>query len=345
MKGSHLYLLFATIVVLGCGIQNSTAAVEVTTDPVGFVSVTVPAQSDAVLAVPLYRTPFFRSRIQSISGSTITVTASPAWTNNQFVQGGSQTDTYAVLIISGDPETGKEGMIGQIIANGSRTLTVQLDEGDNFTGIKTEATNPSASDMIDIIPYWTPASLFPDLPSGIQILLFPTNQSGININSQVTLTKSVTAWSDGSANADNMPLFFGQGFVVRNQTTSSQIITMMGAVPMATHRHVMKKNSAEGTAQDIRIGYSSPVPEVIGNVHLGFTAGDQLLVFDNTAAGQNKSSVKTLVYNGAADWYDGATKVTNSFYLQPGQGYVFRRSPTVPAGKTTWKTLQSYLQP
>jgi uncharacterized protein (TIGR02597 family) len=318
--------------------------VEVTTDPVGFVSVSVPAQSDAVLAVPLYRTPVFRAGIQSITGNVVTVAASPGWTGDQFVQAlGTQNDTFAVLVATGDPTTGKEGMIGKITANGANTLTVELGDGASWTGVKTEALNPGAADQIDIMPYWTPASLLgTTLPAGVQMLLFPTGDSGININSNTTLTKDAT-WLNGAANADHFQLFFGQGFVIRNATASAQVVSMVGSVPMATHRSVLKKNSDAGIAQDIRIGYSSPVPEVIGDLNLGFTAGDQLLVFDNTAAGQNKSSIITLVFSGTA-WYNGAANVTETFQLQPGQGYVFRRAPSAPNGNTTWTTIQSYLQ-
>lgn len=337
--------MLAGMAILCAQAAGFAATVEVTTDPVGFVSVSVPALSDAVLATPLYRTPVFRGGIQSISSNTITVSAAPGWTNDQFVQAiGTQNDTFAVLIATGDPSTGKEGLIGKITANSGNSVTVELDAGASFTGVKTEASNPGAADQIDIMPYWTPSSLLgTTLPDGVQMLLFPTDQSGINIGSQTTLIKAGSSWLNGATNADYLQLFFGQGFVIRNTTNAAQVISMVGSVPMAAHRFVMKKNSATGTAQDIRIGYSSPIPEIIGNLHLGFTAGDQLLVFDNTSSGQNKSAITTLVFSGA-DWYNGATKVTTTFQLQPGQGYVFRRSPSAAAGSTTWVNMQSYLQ-
>ena len=322
------------------------AAVEVATDPVGFVSISVPADSDAVLAVPLYRTPVFRGVIQSISGNVVTVSASANWVADQFKQvTPTQNDTFAALIATGDAENnGKEGMIGKITANGTNTLTVQLDQDDTFAGVKTETSNPGAGDQIDVMAYWTPASLLgTSLPNGVQLLLFPTNQAGINIRSQTTLTMTAGAWTNGAENANNLQLFFGQGFVLRNATASPQVVSMVGSVPMATHRYVLRKNSSTGTAQDIRIGYTSPVPEIIGNLKVGFTPGDQLLVFDNAAAGKNKSSVKTLVYSGSF-WYDGAVNVTTSFKLQPGQGYIFRRAPSASAGATVWATMQSYLR-
>ena len=314
---------------------------EAFTDPVGFVSHTIPAQSDAVLAVPLYRAPAFRGIIQSISGSDITVVGTPGWTASQFVQAlGTQNDTFAVMIASGT----KEGLIGRITANGTNTVTVQLDAGDDFTTIKTEATDPGAADQIDIIPYWTPTTLLgTTLTAGSRMLLFPTNVAGINLSSQTTILKAPAGWFIGATPADHHTLGFGQGFVFRNQTAGAQTLSLVGNVPMVSHRFIVRKLSASGTGQDIRIGYSSPVPEVIGNLNLGFTAGDRLLVFDNAATGINKSASVNLLFNGTA-WFNGAANVSATFQLQPGFGYVFRRAASAAAGSVTWSDTQSYLQ-
>ena len=57
----HLSLTAAFVALIGAASAQSTA----TTDPVGFVSVTVPAQSDAVLAVPLNRAAAFKGKIKN----------------------------------------------------------------------------------------------------------------------------------------------------------------------------------------------------------------------------------------------------------------------------------------
>jgi hypothetical protein len=118
---------------------------------------------------------------------------------------------------------------------------------------------------------------------------------------------------------------------------------MVGSVPMVAHRFILRKLSAPGTAQDIRIGYSSPVPEKIGSLGLGFTSGDRLLVFDNSAAGMNKSASINLLYSNGV-WLNAGVDVTNSFELQPGFGYVFRRASAAPTGSVVWTDIQSYLQ-
>jgi uncharacterized protein (TIGR02597 family) len=200
------------------------------------------------------------------------------------------------------------------------------------------------ADQIDIVPYWTPSSLLGGtVATGSRLLLFPTNVAGTNLASQTTIVRGPTAWFIGAANADHHALGYGQSFVFRNQTANPQTVSMVGGVPMISHRHILRKLSASGTAQDIRIGFSSPVPEVIGNLNMGFTAGDRLLVFDNSAVGMNKSAAVTLVYSGSA-WLQGPTNVSATFQLQPGFGYIFRRASTAAAGTVSWSATQSYLQ-
>ncbi|HYF35379.1 MAG TPA: TIGR02597 family protein [Prosthecobacter sp.] len=334
---SSTLALFASLAVCPLVFAQNEAF----TDPVGFVSHTVPAQSDAVLAVPLYRSPAFRGVIQSISSNVITVAGTPAWTANQFVQViGTQNDTFAVMIASG----AKEGLTAKITANGTNTLTVELDPAESLTGIKSEATDPGAADQIDIVPYWTPSSLLGStVANGSRLLLFPTNVAGINLSSSTTIARTSSGWFIGATNSDHFSLSFGQSFVFRNQTANPQTVALVGGVPMVSHRHILRKLSAAGTAQDIRIGFSSPVPEIIGNLTLGFNPGDRLLVFDNSATGINKSASITLSYT-ASGWFQGPTNVTSTFQLQPGFGYIFRRASTAAPGTVTWSATQSYLQ-
>ncbi len=155
----HLSLTAAFVALIGAASAQSTA----TTDPVGFVSVTVPAQSDAVLAVPLNRAAAFKGKIKNISGSIITVEGTPAWTANQFVQNiPTQNDTFAIQLATGT----KEGLIAKVTANGVDTLTLQLDAGDDLSGVKTgDVDGILNADEIDVMPYWTPSTLFSSVPS------------------------------------------------------------------------------------------------------------------------------------------------------------------------------------
>ena len=324
----------------------------VSTDPVGFVSVSVPANSDAVLAVPLNRAAEFKGVIQSISGNVITVAGTPAWIANQFVQSlPSQVKTYAVQIAGG----AKEGMIGRITANDVDTITVTLDSGDDLTNIGTVTTplDPDGAgpltaqaDQIDIMPYWTPASLLPSTtPSGTRMLLYSGTVPGVNIAASTTLQYNGTNWVNIQtlATSTHSILKFADAFVLRNNSASPLDFSMVGSVPMTSHRAILKTLTAN-LAQDNRVGYSSPVPEIIGNTGLGFANGDRLLAYNNAATGQNKAPSTTLQFNGTA-WINIQTlqNVTTTFTLQPGFGYVYRRAANATPGATAWSDVQSYL--
>lgn len=346
MKASSLATLIAGLALSATlpGFGQTT----VNSDPVGFVTVSVPASSDAILAVPMYRTAAFKGVIQSISGgNTIEVAGtSPGWTANQFVQSlPTQTNTYAVLLATGT----KEGMIAKVTANGGNTVTVQFDAGDDLTGVKTEAVDGAGNgDHIDIIPYWTPSSLFSGLPtSGIEVSFVSLADVGVNLAPSTIFELAGANWLDQNTaeNVNHAPLGFGYAFVLRNSTASPVSISIVGSVPMTKHRGYLKTLAAN-IPQDNRVGYLSPIPEVIGNVGLGTTAGDELHVYDNTATGFNKAPVQILEFTGSL-WLDQntAANVTTTFLLQPGQGYLLRRVGTPTPSAYVWSDLPSYLTP
>ena len=313
------------------------AQTPVYTAPVGFVSVTVPAASDAILAVPLNRASEFQGVIASIAANEITITGTPGWTANQFAPLVTSGKTYAIQIASG----ASEGLTAKITANTATSVTVQLDTGDSLTGV----TN---GDSLDIVPYWTPSSLFSTaLPSGSRMLLYSGTVPGTNIAPSTTLQYNGTNWLNIQTlvNSNNSALKFGDAFVLRNSAATPTTVSMVGTVPMSSHR-LLIRTLAANTAQDIRIGYMSPVPETLGQVGLGFASGDRLLAFNNAATGINKSPSTTLQFNGT-NWLNIQTLqiVTNTYTLQPGNGYVYRRAATANPVTTAWNDLQSYLNP
>jgi hypothetical protein len=333
--------IICTVAALAFSITASQA---VETDPVGFVTVTVPANSDAILAVPLNRTSEFKGTISSISGNTVTVSGTPGWTTNQFAYNGpndagtDQLKTYAMQIAS----VTKEGLTCSITLSGTNTLTVTIPTGEDLTGINAGASG----DQIDVLPYWTPASLINSaIPQDSQILQFKGSITGVNVPSDNVFYYDSGAWyDDGFAEANTNPLDFGSAFIFRNGGSAATTISMVGVVPMTKHRLRIKVPSST-VDQDIAIGFSSPVPTAIGSVGLNFTEDDQLLVFNNSAAGQNKPASAVYYYVNGDGWVDDSfAPVGTSMMLQPGQGYIFRKKA---AGNSTylWTSLQSYLQP
>ncbi len=322
-----------------------TASHAVETDPVGFVSVTVPANSDAVLAVPLNRSSEFKGVISSIAGNVITVTGTPGWTANQFVQSlPGQIKTYAVQIASGV----REGLTAKITANTTNTLTIQLPTGDNLTGVVSGASG----DQIDVLPYWTPASLFSTITDGTELYTF-VGSNGLPAAGTYAAPSMLYVYDTISGGwidqlletaVNHDALNFGSAILVRNNGASSLTLSMVGSVPMSKHRFVFG-TQAGATEQDVRIGFSSPVPELLSSVGLPAVEGDQLLAFNNAASGKNKAPASILVYDGT-QWLDSGTELAvPTFQLLPGNGYIFRKAATVGASNVVWTDLQSYLAP
>jgi uncharacterized protein (TIGR02597 family) len=320
------------------------SAQQAVTDPVGFVSVTVLANSDSMLAVPLNRAAEFKGTISSIAGNVITVSGTPGWTANQFVQAlPSQTKTYAVQFASGT----KEGMTGSITANTTNTITVSLPSGDDFTGVV-------AGDQLDIMPFWTPSTLFSGTVAvGFELQGFVT-ASGINAGSTEIYTHAGSnTWEDGINGGDttHSPLPFGIALLARNNSASNATLSMVGSVPMSASR--IRLTAPANTEQDIAFGFMSPIPEALSAApsgsanRLGFPVaiGDQIQGFDNSATGINKGAAEIYVWNGSA-WEDGINggDIDSTVTLKPGFGYLYRKAPSVGGVNVVWTRLPSYLQ-
>jgi uncharacterized protein (TIGR02597 family) len=319
-----------------------SSAMAATTDPVGFVSVTVPAASDAALGAPLGRASEFQGVIQSIAGNTITLAGTPNFAANAFVySAGVQAKTYYLRI---DSDT-KEGLILPITGNGTASVDITIPAGEDLTGVLTNAANGTGS-SVSIAPYWTPSTLITGVLTGTQILRYPTSTTGTNLAPSITYVFNGTNWLQGVTVVNDVIFQTGEGFTLRNNsTTVAQTISITGSVPMSAHR-IRLRTLAASASQDQRIFYNSPIPETIGNVFApaALAAGDRLLAFNNAASGKNKSPTDNLVWSGTA-WLQGATNVTTTYQLQPGSSYIFRKNQTgASAASVVWNDLQSYLQ-
>lgn len=324
----------------------------VSTDPVGFVSISVPAASDAVLAVPLNRAAEFKGVIQSISGNVITVAGTPAWTANAFAPGVTANKTYAIQIAGG----AKEGLVGKITSNDINTITVTLDSGDSLADIGTvdapldpDGVGPlvAQADQIDIMPYWTPGSLLGTaLPAATEFLGFENSGTGVNKAASEVFGATGSGWENGETGDDatHSPIKFGKSFVLRNNSASTLNISMVGSVPM-TAAVIRLSTLGSNIDQDLRIGFMSPVPESIINLSIPAQSGDIIFGFDNAAVGKNKSASTVYAFDGT-NWVNDETgePLTIDDKLQPGFGYMFRKFRTPTPQTVVWRKLPSYLQ-
>jgi uncharacterized protein (TIGR02597 family) len=122
-------VLSSLSVVLFFATGSIAAIGDAVTGAGGMVAVTVPANSDFHITIPLPQEPEFQGTMAAVSGSTITVNQTngqPSWNPNAFayVQG-TQNTSYSILIASGS----SEGMNGLITADGVAGVTVNSGSG------------------------------------------------------------------------------------------------------------------------------------------------------------------------------------------------------------------------
>jgi len=319
---------------------NAQEPVEVATDPVGFVKVDVPAQSDILTSIPFTRSSIYKGKIQAINGSQITVVENPNWSDNQFVFNA----TYSAFIVTGE----KEGLFAKISSNTQNSIQLELEVGDSLSGINTVSEQDiQQADSIDIVPHWTLATLLSgNIPDGTEAFLYENSVPGKNHSPSLPLVYyQGYGWYEtiGYTVQSDRALKFGAGMIIRNNTGSKLSTTMTGTVPMIKHR-VILRTLTSNLAQDQTIGYFSPVPESLADVGLGAQNYDELYLFDREATGKNKSPSLPLVYFDGR-WYNSLnySDVTDSVILHPGDGMIYRKVATDAPTNFVWQSVQSYL--
>ena len=360
--------------LLAMAASLSAQNVSYSSNPLGSFNIPLAGGSDNYASLPLQRAPAIAAAVQSIneSNSTAVITLAPptTLTPNQFVYvAGSQPNTYYVQFMTG----AREGLFYTVTANDASTLTVDLN-GD--TALAT-ATTPG--DQINVVPYWTLNTTFPNGQG-----LYPTNstatpqslvmlpnqtKAGINLppvasyyyytgNGGPTWKKvgdsSSTQYPDVVLSPDTY-------FIVRHPDgTADTQLALLGAVPMSKQeiivsnlRAVTPQDNAVAlpVPEDVTLGTSNLYPNVISGSP-GLAPTDSLLVFDPKVIKQNKAATAIYYYYtgkqfGGPGWRKtGDTKTihNNDPVLAAGQGFIIRRASRSTAGTVIWPYLPSYLQ-
>jgi uncharacterized protein (TIGR02597 family) len=341
-----------------CGTLPGVASTA-TTDPVGYNSIALLANSDTYVSIPLHRTAAFVGPVASVSGNVITLAGSPSWSTSQFVYASSsQTNTYYAFIRSGS----KEGNYYTVTANSANTLTLDL-AGDTLSGL-------NAGDTLSVIPYWTLGTLFPASDVGTSFtaspsiasirtaILIPDLQTtGINLAAAKTYFYYNSAWRQSgqslTANKNDDILIPDTYFIVRNAansgvfTQSGSVVMKKSVVPLLTH--------ATGK-QDNAVALVRPVPVTLNDSGLissgAFQAStspairkDELLVFDNTVAAKNKAAASVYYYynNG---WrkvgQSASTDFGTTVVFGPDTGVQIRKAASGTGQASNWTNVSTY---
>jgi uncharacterized protein (TIGR02597 family) len=318
----------------------------------GINRLTLPGLSDSVLSLPFARPEAAAGQALSFTGNRITFKAQHGGAIAQFVYGGAVTDHYYLLIGSGV----KEGAAYAITANDTTSVTVDL-EGDTLTGL-------AANDRLSVIPHWTLGTLFAG-GAGVHVsptpgdrrteVLFPNfNSTGINASAG----RMFYFWSDhwrevgqGAALRDDEVVSPDLYFTVRHNIATATEWVASGQVISGKLIAWLGVNAAG--KRDNYVGLQRPIGTTLAGSGLvssgAFAASpspgnrtDELLVFDNAVARQNKAASAIYYYwNGA--WRKvgaGTANFDTTAVFTPGVGFIIRKNSATSA--PAWTNAANY---
>jgi len=348
------------VVAVACiGGPSLSAQTTVTTDPVGLTTTSCLGNSDTYLGIPFTRPPEFTGTVQSANANTLTVNGAPGWANNQFVYAaGRQSKHYYVLIGNGGATNPKEGHTFTVTSNGSSTLTVDTSL-DNLTGV-----TPNTKVML--IPYWTPATIFPGSDAGIsftatdsspayktQLLVPNTSATGINLPPAATYffinNGSNLGWrfvGDNTTDHNDDPLLPDSYLIVRNAngaptlplTATGSVLMSKLAVPIIASGSQQQDNPAAMLRPvDVTLDANGLMP-----IDNSFVQGDQLLLFDNLRQQIGKQPSKTYTFNDG--WRLSSDNLDHSKDIIPaGSAMLVRRAAKSDGGIVYWVNAPTYV--
>jgi uncharacterized protein (TIGR02597 family) len=333
------------IEVLDSGAPNASSRIyrvktlgsDVTVESTGFQHLPLSGDSDTMLSIPFIRPPAALPTAAAVSGATVQVSGTPAWTANQWVySSGTQSNTYFLLIRSGV----REGDYFTITGNTANNVTLDL-QGGNLTGL-------SAGDTLAVVPYWTLGTVFPG-GQGIhaspaagsrstEILVPNIAGTGINLTTAHTYYYWNDAWREvgqGTIVKNDDAILPDMYIWVRQNISATTALTALGSVLPTKWRFQVTRTAT--SKQDNLVGLPRPAAVSLnasgliesGAFHPSATAGsrvDELLVFDNTAIAKNKSVAATYYYWSGA-WRKvglGTADVGNDLAFLPGCGVIIR---------------------
>lgn len=275
------------------------------------------------------------------------------------------TGTTATGLSASYDHSPKEGSYYTVTANGSNTLTVNLN-GDSLS---TVATGTSVS----LIPYWTLGTAFPASDAGTsyiastsslafgratQILLPDMTTAGINLAPSSFFYYYNSGWRQAGQNVsvayNDSILLPSSYFIVRN-TSSATTFTPSGGVYM--NRLSVPLDTQASTSQDNAAAVARPAAVTLNDLGIvdsgAFTPStsslalgrkDTLLTYDNTQSGTNKAPNNIYYYYNNA-WRLAGQNVNTDYgstVIPFGTGFTVRKAATTGAVTSFWENTRNY---
>ena len=359
-----LRVAFAAALLGGTAVSHGQQ--EAATEPSGFVAVGTPGRSDTLISVPLHRPSAFAGRVASVNGNVVTVKGEPNWAANAFVyQAGEQSNTYYIRFDKG----ALAGLAIKVQANASNALELELPAGVALSQVV-------ENDELRVIPFWTFGTLFPG-GTGVtassshasrqtELQLWDPAAPGFNLsptNSYYYYSGANPGWRKVgggiSTVRDDDPIAPHAAILYRENASSGRRIYLPGlvqwapvATPIATRQAQLK--------QDNFVGLAVAVPVTLAQSGLfesGAFAGssshgsrtDELLVFDPSVEGKNKSPTALYYYflGSNPGWRKVggglSTARDDEAVFQPGVGFLVRKAASGSTSTTYSRTTPIYL--
>ncbi len=322
------YAIALTSLALSGAIAQTTA----TTDPVGFVSYAVNANSDQKVGVPMTPAAVFAGTASSVAGTSVTATS------------------------SGIPTLSGKNML--LVTSGSAAGSWEevASNTGNSVSLLASIAGFASSDSFEIRPFWTLSSLLPnggsvpvspnpEEPQGL-VLLNAVDSIGIN-----PASGAAYLYHDGSVlpagwyengtfeEANNVVVSPESFLTVRNLTASNINVAFVGSVPTQASSIAVVRRS--GGQQDNLILNQFPADVTLANSDL-VTSGavtpspnpeepvDLLLVYALANSGLNPASSAAYLYHDGsilpAGWYENGTFAeSDAVPLPAGAAIVIRK--------------------
>ena len=363
--------VLAPLAVLSLSASSAQAATA-SSGALGYTTVTCLWESDTLCsAAGVTEKPDFVGKLNGVpSGSTIQVSGSPAWADDQF------NDTHYVRFVTG-VKGGRYYPVTDTL-NGNE-LVLDLG-GDSLSGVV-------ATDSVKLVKFWTLGTLFPLATQ--DTIIESANNLGFNRNTEILFPDLTTegvdlsasskyflvtgvGWRDADmlAGADDVIVLPDMYFIVRHR--AAPVGTPGGVlgttfVPMGTVEEgattiplsTLDANGGGGS-QDNAVAISRPVAVALKDSDLissgaflgslnnfGFNRRDELLVFDLDVdtidpedSGVDRSSVAKYFYNTTAGtWIDADTlaNANDTKVFQPGSGVLIRKYEVSGGVTSFWK--------
>ena len=330
-----------TPVFLSIGFFTSQVdGIEATTNPVGVIQISAPGNSDTLVSLPLIQPAVFNGVVGSYSGSAVTVSGSPGWTEDAWANG------HYAFWRSGE----LEGHYATILGNMADTLFLDTD-AETLAVV-------TAGDRISIHTYWTLGTLFPGgegvnaasshVMRDTEIMFQDPSEIGINQAADSIYYYLDGEWKKvgGDLNGDyrNAIIVPDGFFIVRHNTGVATTITFTGEVIMG--KIALPILYQDVSEQDNIIGLQRPIEMTLDESGLGpnLGPGDALYVWDQTVPGRNRLFTNADKYTYDGNWRknDGSQDVGSEQVFLPGFGFVIRKAMNTGIDEVIWVNEPNY---